>query len=559
MMPDPTVPRSFDHTPSSPMLRQNNPLRPKALAQTQSHLRSYSASTNTTRSTIGVTPRARRATSHVGATLRFRLGQDLRHVLGERSWRPAKAASTTLRTSQLGLRPQRVDRQLHTPNPFPERFQSLGDAAPLPSRYVDELSEPDVITNDLDAAQGCQLTAGASSRSHRPVTHRYLQRRDATITSSVYLQHKASDPLDTNRCEPPAVTTDDVAQRQSLRERFLTAQVTTPVQYLGYLRQLLNREPVPAKRTALMVLAEGDTTNAYEAQFQNWVERSRRLNSYDALRARFSETIETTIVGTTSPTLRGSLAATSHAPDNEPAVTATGQSLSSAHDLSSPHSSGPAGDSVARPRGAPTSGAPDHKRLRREGSPAGVAPRTPTRCASEGSLATLSGTGYGPGDGVAPSGVQLDSGARSAHRAGPEEDERPLDPRAASVDALHSLQTCVGSVKEHLHHIGRATHRLVVVLEEIEHRVDWLALQQRVSDLERHVPHLQGQLDMLVRMQYPVALPPAIMQLPVLPHAAAVQLPVLPHPAAQMLAASQHPSDSALAHQSSQEQGPGMG
>ncbi|KAG2774951.1 hypothetical protein PC129_g22515 [Phytophthora cactorum] len=53
-------------------------------------------------------------------------------------------------------------------------------------------------------------------------------------------------------------------------------------------------------------------------------------------------------------------------------------------------------------------------------------------------------------------------------------------------------------------------------------RVDWFekpsVLQNRVVDLERHVPQLQGQLDLLLRLHPyapgPVALPLAVVQSP---------------------------------------------
>ncbi|ETL77388.1 hypothetical protein L917_21668 [Phytophthora nicotianae] len=110
----------------------------------------------------------------------------------------------------------------------------------------------------------------------------------------------------------------------------------------------------------------------------------------------------------------------------ELATAATGQSLSSAIKLSLPHSSSgkrvEPGDSVARPSGGPSPGDPDHKRQRRQGSPAGVAPRTSTSSVNEGNLTTSEDTGYDPGVDAAPSGAPHGSGARLARRAEQEED-----------------------------------------------------------------------------------------------------------------------------------------
>ncbi|KAG1689214.1 hypothetical protein DVH05_002707 [Phytophthora capsici] len=245
------------------------------------------------------------------------------------------------------------------------------------------------------------------------------------------------------------------------------------------------------------------------------------------------------------------------------AVTATGQSLSSAIDLSSPHSSGgkrvAAGDSVARPAGGPSPGDVDHKRQRRQGNPAVMAPRTPMSSGNEGKLAILPDTGFDPGACAAPSGAPRDSGDPHAHRAEQEEAERPMDSRAASRDELLNLQTRVRSVNVYVADVNRSSHRLANGLEEVERRLDWLvspqAMQQRVVDLERQVAQLQGQLDLLVRVQPygprtvamppPMALPPAALQPPVPPHPAALQPPVPPHPAAMQLpAAPQFPAHS---------------
>ncbi|KAK1945123.1 hypothetical protein P3T76_003656 [Phytophthora citrophthora] len=77
--------------------------------------------------------------------------------------------------------------------------------------------------------------------------------------------------------------------------------------------------------------------------------------------------------------------------------------------------------------------------------------------------------------------------------------------------------------------VDRVTHRLAFDLEEIERRVDLFesprALQQWVSDHERQVARLQGHLDLLGRMQPPVALPPAIVHPSVIPHPAVEQAP----------------------------------
>ncbi|OWZ08828.1 hypothetical protein PHMEG_00018569 [Phytophthora megakarya] len=282
-MPDSTVPRSLDHTPSSPS--------DSAAAQQPAPAQGPRSDTVPSRQLLSVDKyhqeyhrrHAKGSTSHGsrGSNAPVPTGS-LGPSPAPRTWReelvagevdfddaedlPARhEAATSVAT---------LDRQLRTPNPFPERFQSLCYAPLLPSRYDDRLLEPGVITNDLDGAQGRQLTAGACSGFHRPVARPLLatSRRDYYFEPFGHVQVWATGRNHSRSCRAAVA-----------RERFLTAQITTPVQYLKCLRQLLNCEPVPAMRTAPMVLAEGETTNAYEAQFQNWVERSRRLNSYDAI------------------------------------------------------------------------------------------------------------------------------------------------------------------------------------------------------------------------------------------------------------------------------------
>ncbi|ETO63955.1 hypothetical protein F444_18416 [Phytophthora nicotianae P1976] len=304
----------------------------------------------------------------------------------------------------------------------------LRNAPPLSSRYEDELTEPGVISNDLDGAQCRQIAAESHARPNRPVARpivgssprlRVCTNKPGWNSRRAFLQL-----LDTYTCGPSERTTDEVVRRQTLRERYLTPQVTTPAEYHERLRQQLNGEPVPSMQTVHVVLAEGETTGALEAQFQKWVELARRLHSYDALRASFSETdirLERR--------LRFDFA-------KSQAKRPTGQSLNLAIDLSSPHSSSgkrvaPA-DSVVRPTGGSSPSDPDHKRQQRQGSPAAVAPRTPTSSVNEGNLATSQCTGCAPGVDAAPSGAPHGSGTPLARRAEHDDDEQPLDSRAAS-------------------------------------------------------------------------------------------------------------------------------
>ncbi|KAG4054529.1 hypothetical protein PC123_g10342 [Phytophthora cactorum] len=280
--------------------------------------------------------------------------------------------------------------------------------------------------------------------------------------------------------------------------------------------------------TIPVVIRPGKATTAYEAQFQNWVEQARWLPSYEALRASFSET---DIHLERRPRLdfaklkaRCQLpgprpqhheappppapAARTAARVHEPAAPATGQSMGSAADLSSPRSSGgkrsQPGDAAARHGGALATDVPGHKRQRRLSNPAGGEPQTPMSFVNEGNLGTSQDIGYDPGDDAAPHGVPRDSGAQHARRAEPVEDEPRLDPRAASHHDMIVLYQRVRSLSSFVHDANASHARLAEDLEEMHRRVDRFetpsALQNRAVDLERQVAQLHGQLDLLLRL-----------------------------------------------------------
>ncbi|KAG1710119.1 hypothetical protein DVH05_017126 [Phytophthora capsici] len=101
------------------------------------------------------------------------------------------------------------------------------------------------------------LKAGSlSARSNRPEARPNVgtSRRDYgydRLSPAEVVRRAASQLLDTYTCGPAPRTTDEVVQRQSLRERFLTPQVTTPSEYQERLRQQLHGEAVQSLRSAV--------------------------------------------------------------------------------------------------------------------------------------------------------------------------------------------------------------------------------------------------------------------------------------------------------------------
>ncbi|KAG3051709.1 hypothetical protein PC121_g17715 [Phytophthora cactorum] len=121
----------------------------------------------------------------------------------------------------------------------------------------------------------------------------------------------------------------------------------------------------------------------------------------------------------------------------------------------------------------------------------------------------------------------------------PAEDEPPLDPRAASHHDVIVLDQRVHSLISFVHDTNSSHARLAEDFEETLRQVDWFeaqsALQNRVVDLERQGAQLQGQRDLLLRLQ-----------------------PYAPRPVAPPLAVVQPPpADPAPAPQRSPEQSPG--
>ncbi|ETI30290.1 hypothetical protein F443_22589, partial [Phytophthora nicotianae P1569] len=251
--------------------------------------------------------------------------------------------------------------------------------------YEDEFPEQGVISNDLDGAQSRQIAAEAHARPNRHVARRIVgtSRRDYGYVRSSpadTARRTALQPLDTYTCGPSARTTDEVVQRQTLRERYLTPQVTTPAEYRERLCQQLTSE-----------------LDALRASFSEADIRLERRLRLDFAKRQAKQRTSGQRPSRYEAPLPPAPAVDSPTRNHESAATATGPILSPVIDLSSPHSSRgkrvAPGDSVVRPSGGLSPGDPERKRQRRQGSPAAVAPRTPMSSVNEGNLATSQATG----------------------------------------------------------------------------------------------------------------------------------------------------------------------
>uniref|UniRef100_H3GYS0 Uncharacterized protein n=1 Tax=Phytophthora ramorum TaxID=164328 RepID=H3GYS0_PHYRM len=401
-------------------------------------------------------------------------------------------------------------RDLRTPNAFVERsddvsaLTALRTTSSLLSRDEDEPMEANVVSNNLDEVQRQQLAAMEEApRAPRPIARPLLHpsHRDYGF-----------EPRDPNEVARLAAS------------------------------QLLNDYVIgPA--------AHSNEEEQDVAQFELWVEGARKLSSIVALQASFKK--DDVLL---ERRLRFAFAklkakrqlpsgfqprparAPQHAPPSSAdlpqggssAAAAQGRSLSSAVDPLAPRPT--AGKRVetdvpvASPQGAVDRF--DQKRPRRQGSLAGGVPQTPMSSASGGTLVTSPDTGIDFGGDAEPQSVPHGSGDCPAHRAKPVADaELHWVHRSELEDAwnaMGSLRREVVRLRETLHQAENAYDRSWHEIDQLRERVDWFeapaALANRVSDLERGLARLEGQVDLLLRLQQgAVAAPPVPVPVPAPP------------------------------------------
>uniref|UniRef100_H3H754 Uncharacterized protein n=1 Tax=Phytophthora ramorum TaxID=164328 RepID=H3H754_PHYRM len=184
-------------------------------------------------------------------------------------------------------------RDLRTPNPFVERsdavsaLTALRTTSSLPSRDEDEPMEANVVSNNLDEVQSQQLAAMEEApRAQRPIARPLLHpsRRDYGFEPrdpNEVARLAASQLLNDYVIGPAAHSNEEAAQREDLRQRLLTPQLTTQREYRERLQLQARGASVPQMRTERQ---EQDV-----AQFELWVEGARMLSSIVALPASFKK------------------------------------------------------------------------------------------------------------------------------------------------------------------------------------------------------------------------------------------------------------------------------
>ncbi|EGZ24337.1 hypothetical protein PHYSODRAFT_393444, partial [Phytophthora sojae] len=394
---------------------------------------------------------------------------------------------------------------LRTPNPFPERsfglyeLRALTDPRYSPPRGEDVPLGP-VISNPLDEAQSEHVAAQMDPmRSQRPELRPLLN---------------------------PSAADYGVRPRDPAEACCLAFQQFLALHAIGPAVQVRARHAdVP-----------GGTWpgGIYDAQFESWAEHSRKLSSMEALRVSFSEVdvrIERKLrVDFAKVRAKRSVVAIAQsqtqfsaarfAPSSTPAApsrervsaVAQGQPRSNVADPAAPQliagKRGTAGVPALSPRGAGDQA--DQKRPRRLSNLGGWAPQTPMSSRREGTLAISPDTGFDPGTAPSPGGAPHGNADSHAHRAEPVED---ASTRLATSDELHETQQQAGRLRDHVHDIDARLARCATGLDRLAERVEWLgvprAVWDRLGTLEDDFAVLQGQLDLLARMQAPPAALPA--------------------------------------------------
>ena len=167
------------------------------------------------------------------------------------------------------------------------------------------------------------------------------------------------------------------------------------------------------------------------------------------------------------------------------------------------------------------------KRLKREDSPVGVVPRTPTSFQKEIDPSTLLDTGSDP-ESVATSGsVPRESGGSPAHRAALVGAGTSAGTTVALQQKLAKAEERIADLESKLRHLYKIHDRAEETADqayahagELRERVVHLeVLPNRVQGLELCQARLDGQLDFLLRLQHPsVALPLAQPSVPAPPN-----------------------------------------
>ena len=385
------------------------------------------------------------------------------------------------------LPPVREVRSHPAPNPFVERGDTTAPLAPHQSFDADG----NIITNPLDEQQQLVIQRDESARRRRQLAATLEGHRGYVFTPPSVeerIRQTTGRSLATWAIGAEPTTPDEVASRQVLREKYLEPHVMTQRQYKLRLETQARGAPVPPIKGIPILMSADEFPEEEDNAFVRWVHRKRHLCSMLALRAsadvadvRLERKLRYDYAKLKA---RGQLWASTRYAPAVPVDVSVGQAVPNY-----PPTSTTIGVKHARSREDPCRGVQKHPR--RMGNPAEEVSQTPTSFPTPGTLATSPDTGSDPDDvvvlGVAPHGT----GGSLAHRAASEE---------------------VGKPRDELEELRREVICLRETLGKTQNALD--ATQARLQALELGQTRMEVQLDLLVRIQRPMAMPHVAAQAP---------------------------------------------
>ncbi|CAI5733685.1 unnamed protein product [Peronospora destructor] len=173
----------------------------------------------------------------------------------------------------------------HTaPNPFAERGEATAPSAQHQTLIVGDA----IITNPLDEQQQLAIQREESAQRRMQLAATLEGRRGYLFTPlnvEERIRQTTGRSLATWAIGAEPTSSDEVASRQALRERYLQPHLTTQSQYKLRLDTQARGAPVPPMKGIPILLFAGESQEEEDNAFVRWVHRKRHLSSVLALRA----------------------------------------------------------------------------------------------------------------------------------------------------------------------------------------------------------------------------------------------------------------------------------